>query len=77
MIARDYTVTLSSGGSIYFCTLCNNCYKMQTFNSIASIFGTNQDCIKVNSRTKFAVHLMNIQGDMSVYSRKTSVMATG
>ena len=31
-------------------------------NLIASIFGTNEECIKVNSRTKFAVYLINIQG---------------
>ena len=34
----------------------------------------------VDSRTKFVVNLSNIQGFMSVYSRKkdqTSVMATG
>ena len=36
--------------------------------------------IKVNSRAKFAVNLMDIQGVMSVYTHKkdqTSVMATG
>ena len=56
--------------SIYFCTLCKNCYKMQTCNSIASIIGTNEECVMVDSCTKFAVNLRNIEGVMSVYSRK-------
>ena len=44
------------GALINFCTLCKNCYKTQTCNSIASIFGTNEEYIKVNLCTKFAVY---------------------
>ena len=58
------------GASIYFRTLCKNCYKMQTCSLIASIFGTNEEHVTVDSRTKFVVNLRNIQGVMSVYSRK-------
>ena len=68
------------GALISFCTLCKNCYKMQTCNSIASIFGTNEEHVMVDLRTKCAVNLRNIQGVMSIYSRKndqTSVTATG
>ena len=53
---------------------------MQTCNLIALIFGTNEEHVTVDSRTKFAVNLRNIQGGMSIYSRKkdqTSVTATG
>ena len=53
---------------------------MQTCNSIASIFGTNEECVTVDSRTKFVENLSNIQRVMSIYSRKkdqTSVTATG
>ena len=66
-----------TGASIYFCTLCD---KIQTCNLIASIIGTNEERVMVDSQTKFAVHLRNIQGVMSVYSRKNdqiSVTATG
>ena len=56
--------------SVYFRTLCKNCYKMQTCNSIASIFGTNEECVTMDSRTKFVVNLSNIQGVMDVYSHK-------
>ena len=52
----------------------------QTCNLIASIFDTNEGCVTVDSCTKFVVNLSNIQGVMSIYSRKkdqTSVMATG
>ena len=66
--------------SISFCTLCRNCYKMQTCISIASIFGTNEEHVTVDLRTKCVVNLSNIQRVMSIYSRKkyqTSVMATG
>ena len=45
-------------------------YKLQTCNSIASIFGTNEDRVTVDSRTKFAVNLINIQEVMNIYSRK-------
>ena len=68
------------GTSISFRTLCKNCYNTQTCNLIASIFGTNDEHIKVNSHTKFAVNLINIQGVMHIYSRKkgeTFVMTTG
>ena len=58
------------GTSISFRTLSKNCYKMQTCNSIAMIFGTNKERVTVDSRTKFVVNLSNIQGVMSVYSRK-------
>ena len=66
--------------SISFRTLCKHCYKMQTCNSIASIFGTTEEHITVDSRTKFVVNLRNIQGVMSIYSCKKdqiSVTATG
>ena len=56
--------------SISFHTLCKNCYKMQTCNSIALIFGTSEEHVMVDSRTKFIVNLRTIQGVMSVYSRK-------
>ena len=65
------------GASIYFHILCKNCYKMQKCSSVASIFGTNEECVTVDLRTKFAVNLMNIQGVLSIYSHQTSVMATG
>ena len=59
----------ATGASISFCTLCKNCYKMQMCNSIASIFGTNEERVMVDSRTKLVVNLSNVQGVMSVYSR--------
>ena len=65
---------------IYFHTLCKNCYKMQMCNSVASIIGTNEECVMVDLCTKFAVNLRNIQGVMSIYSCKkdqTFVTATG
>ena len=68
------------GASISFRTLCKNCYKMQTCNSIVSILGTSKERTKVHSHTKFAMNLINIQGVMSIYSRKndeTFVTATG
>ena len=58
------------GASIYFCTLCKNRYKMQTCNLIASICGTNEEHVKVNSRTKFAASLINTHMVMSIYSCK-------
>ena len=69
-----------TGALISFRTLCKNCYKTQTCHSIVSIFGTSKVRIKVHLRTKFAMNLINIQGVMSVYSRKKDesfVMATG
>ena len=59
----------STGASISFHTLYKNCYNTQTCNSIASIFGTNEEWATVDSRTKFVVNLRNIQGVMNVYSR--------
>ena len=58
----------ATGASTYFCALCKYCYKMQMCNSIASLFGTNEEHVKVDSRTKFAMNLRNIQGVMSIYS---------
>ena len=58
------------GASISFHTLCKNCYKMQMCILIASIFGTNEERVMVDSRTKRVVNLRNIQGVMSIYSRK-------
>ena len=58
------------GASIPFHTLCKNCYKMQMCDSIASIFGTNEECVTVDLRTKFVVNLSNIQGVMNIYSHK-------
>ena len=43
---------------------------MQTCNSIALMFGINEERVMVDSRTKFVVNLSNIQGVMSIYSRK-------
>ena len=57
------------GASISFRILCKNCYKTQTCHSIVSIFGTSKERIKVHSRTKFAMNLINLQGVMSAYSR--------
>ena len=39
-------------------------------NSIASILGTHEEHVMVDSRTKFAVNLRNIQGVLSIYSHK-------
>ena len=66
-----------TGVPISFRTLCKNCYKMQTCNLIASIFGTNEECVMVDSCTKFVVNLRSIQGCMSIYLHNTSVMGTG
>ena len=66
----SYAVRGAMGASVSFCTLCKNCYKMQTCNSIASIFGTNEERVTVDPRTKFVVKLRNFQGVMSVNSRK-------
>ena len=62
--------TGAMGASISFRTLCKNCYKLQTCNLIASIFGTNEERVTVDSCTKFTVNLRNIQGVMSIYSCK-------
>ena len=61
------------GALISFRSLRKNCYKMQTFNSIASIFSTNEEHVTVDSRTKFVVNLRNIQGVMSIYSCKKKI----
>ena len=64
----------------YGASLRKNCYKMQMCNLISSIFGTNEERVMVDSHTKFVVNLSNIQGVMSIYSRKKdqiSVTATG
>ena len=60
------------GALIYFYTLFKICYKMQTLtcNLIASIYGTNEENIKMNSCAIFTVNLMNIQGVMSIYSHQ-------
>ena len=57
-----------TGLQFIFVHFAKICYKMQICNWIALIFGTNEERIKVNSHTKFAVNLMNIQGVMSIYS---------
>ena len=46
---------------------------MQMCSLIALIFGTNEECVMVDSRTKFVVNLSKIQGVMSVYSRKKKI----
>ena len=56
--------------STYFRILGKNCYKTQMCNSISLIIGTNEERVMVDSRTKFAVNLRNIQRVMSVYSSK-------
>ena len=53
-----------------FAHFAQNCYKMQMCNSIASIFGTIEERVTMDSRAKLAVNLRNIQGVMSIYSRK-------
>ena len=58
------------GALISFHTHCKNCYKIQTYTSIASIFGTNEERVTVDSHTKFVVNLRNIPGIMSIYSCK-------
>ena len=58
------------GALISFHTLCKNCYKTQSCYSIVSIFDTSKEHIEVHSHTKFAMNLINIQGVVSVYSRK-------
>ena len=39
----------ATGALISFCTLCKSCYKMQTCTLIASIFGTNEEHVTVDS----------------------------
>ena len=60
----------AAGTSISFHTRCKTCYKMQTCNLIASIFGTDEEHVTVDSRTKFVVNLRNIQGVTNIYSHK-------
>ena len=69
----SYSVRGAMGSSISFRTLCKNCYNMQTCNLIASIFGTNEECVTVDSRAKFVVNLRNVQGVMSISSRKKKI----
>ena len=79
VLISSFFLLMLYGASISFRTLCKNCYKMQTCNLIASIFGTNEERVTVDSRTKCVANLRNIQGVMSVYSRtkdQTSVTAT-
>ena len=56
------------GTLISFHTLCKNCCKMQTCNSIALICSMNEERVTVDSHTKFVVNLRSFQGVMSVYS---------
>ena len=61
----------ATGASIVlFAQFATKCYKIQMCNSIALIFGTNEEHVTVDSRTKFAVNLRNIQGVMSFHSHK-------
>ena len=55
------------GGFDFF---LNTLQKLLMCNLIASIFGTNEERVTVNSHSKFAVNLKNIQGVMSVYSHR-------
>ena len=54
-------------GFDFFLHTLQNCYKILMCNLITSIFGTNEECIKVKLRTTFAVNTMNNQGVMSIY----------
>ena len=56
-------------GFNFFSHTLQNCYKMQMCNLITLIFSANEEHVIVDSRTKFAVNLRNIQGVMSIYSR--------
>ena len=56
------------GLQFLFTHFAKKIYKTQTCNSIAAICGTNEERVMVDSPTKFAVNLRNIQGVMSVYS---------
>ena len=69
---RFFLLMLYGGlrGLRFIFALCKNCYKMQMCNSIASIFGTNEERVTMDSHTKFVVNLSKIQGVMDVYSRK-------
>ena len=46
---------------------------MQACDSIALIFGTNEERVTMDSRIKFVVNPSNIQGVMSIYSRKKKI----
>ena len=71
LISSFFFLLMPYGGFDFsFFTLCKNYYKMQTCTSISLNFGTNEEHVMVDARTKFAVNLRNIQGVMSVYSRK-------
>ena len=47
-------------------TLQKIAIKWQKCNSLASIFGTNEERVTVDSHTKFVANLRNIQGVMSI-----------
>ena len=61
--------------SISFHTLSKNCYKMQICNLRLpqSLAHLNDERVTVDSGTKFVVNLRNIQGVMSIYSRKKKI----
>ena len=51
----------ATGASIYFRILCKIAVKWKrACKLIASIFGTNEEHVQVDSNTKFAVNLRNI-----------------
>ena len=49
------------GGFDFFSHTLQSCYKIQTCDSIVSMFSINEERITVDSRTKFAVNLSNLQ----------------
>ena len=69
LISSFFLLMPYGGFDFYFRTLCKYCYKTQMCYSIALIFDTNEERVMVDSHTKFAVNLRNIQGVMSIYSR--------
>ena len=73
----NFFVFMYVGFDFSFRTLCKNCYKMQMCNSIALIFGTNEEYVMVDSCAKYTVNLRNIQGVIHVKKDDTSVTATG
>ena len=54
----------------HFAKIAIKCKRVTRFS--ASIFGTNEERVTMDSRTKFVVNLNNIQGVMDVYSRKNT-----
>ena len=77
MLSSSALLLCSMGALISFRMLCKDCYKMQMCNSIASIFGTNEEHVMVDSHTKFVVNLRNIQAFTHIKKDQTSVTATG